>query len=199
MNLFFILFIINISIFLCYESFGGNYPYSIKYGFTNVVSFMDDKLVAIFTDESVPPLDSNNIATDCLTRTEKGAIYLNGLYYLSCLDPTPNNYKFNIKVFNKDNGLLEEYKYPNDGTYLGFNQDSSIRFFIINSNKIRVGVSWLNGDKFYIILCNREKCDYQTEFHMEHFARDFDCLYMSKFQRLVCGFGIISNGIYDIK
>ena len=201
MNLILIIFLINISIFLCYTSLNGNYPYSIKYGFTNAVTFMDAQKISIFTDNNnSPSLDANSFTKDCLTRTEKGGIYLNGYYYLSCRNNlAPNDYKFKIRVINKDSTSLSQvYEYPEDeNTYEDFDQGSSIRFFIINSNKIRVGVSWLYNKKFYIILCDRDKCDYKTEITMDNSARDFDCIYMSKFQRLLCGFGILSDGVYD--
>ena len=136
MNLFlFIIFLAEIPILLFTNEYAlaGDYPFSIKLGYTEAITFMNNKDIAIYTVGNANPTTySLNVA--CQTKEEKGAIYLNGYYYLSCL--TSGN-QFQINVYNHN---FQHYKtYPvstASPNYYTYNPGSSIRFFIKQSNQV---------------------------------------------------------------
>ena len=75
MNLFLILFLINFPFFLSLP-LNGNYPFSVKSGFDEAITFMDDQKISIYSANLAEPNHST-----CLTGVEKGGICLDGYYF----------------------------------------------------------------------------------------------------------------------
>ena len=207
--LFILTLFLQIPLFLCEleKILPGDYPYSIKLGYEEAVSFINPSYVTIFkvnkleriiNDEE--PFDTYNLDDDdpCITTEEKGGIYYDGYYYLSCLDSVGST-SFQIKVYKKkDDSTFERVESDPThpiGTY-NYNSGSSIRFFMVYSSEVLIGVAFLDGNLLRIKQIIKTTLKSEAAFTIENIARDIDCVYVSKYQRLVCAFGILSKGVY---
>ena len=202
-NLFLILiFLANIPFLLSTSSevLDGDYPYSIKFGYNEAVTFLSDDTISLFNvvslEITIYKLPSTSL---CKATEERSGIYLDGYFYLSCInDANPN--QFQIKVYKKKEGTLDDAEkiYPNTGFYQ-FKSHSSIRFFVMHSDQVLVVAAWMTSGKLYLKQINGDNSESPSEFPVEGFGRDIDCIYVSKFQRIVCSFGLFSGdkGIYE--
>ena len=209
MNLaFFLVFQTKISLVLLTQGTDllGDYPFSIKLGYNEAITFMDAGKVSIFkvnnlgtTSDPMIPSTLSPTPSECITFEEKGAIYLNGYYYLSCLENSGTEpKKFKIKIYDNDFLKIAEVPDPNDLDPSPFSLDSgsSIRFFIIQSSDDLIGVAWFYENKLKIIQIKEKEKISSVEYSEIKFARDTDCIYMNKYQRIVCAFGLEKNGQY---
>ena len=180
MNLFYLILLINFSLYLSEGTpLGDSYPYTIKTGFNEAVTLMNNQKVAIYkTTKENSGLDSKSLDTACITGVEKGAIYYDGFYYLSCLESSdPRN--FRIKIFKKDFSIV-----TSGSDIYTYDEGSSIRFFKINSEQNFVGAAWLelendNTKKITLVLCTPYSCPTKESFTISGgtIARDIDCIY----------------------
>ncbi len=203
MNLFYLILLINFSLYLSEGTpLGDSYPYTIKTGFNEAVTLMNNQKVAIYkTTKENSGLDNKPLGTDCITGFEKGAIYFDGYYYLSCLESSDPR-KFRIKIFKKDFSIV-----TSGSDIYTYDEGSSIRFFKINSEQNFVGAAWLeldndNTKEITLVLCTPDSCPIKKSFTISGgtIARDIDCIYISKFQRIFCGLGFYStDGKYDCR
>jgi hypothetical protein len=177
----------------------GDYPFTLKTGDKTSITFMtntddpanpDEKDVVLFNADTPTSFTTQNLDEVCITGKEKGAIYFNGYYYLSCLDSLNSN-QFKIKIY--DNTYVNKYIVP--GTYT-LKSGSSVRFFIKYSSKVFVCVAWLS-DENHLELIELDQGDIisQSSFTVNNIARDTDCIFVSSYQRIVCGFGFLNQDL----
>ena len=166
----------------------GNYPFSIKTGYNTAITFMTGRDVTIFDVDTSPisqaSLTSQDVDVDdgtCSSTEEKGAIYLNGYYYLSCLYGTN---QFEIKIYDK--AFIFHKK---QGLYT-LKTGSSISFFIKYSSQVFVGVVWFSNENTLELLeIDPDQIISPSSYTANRVARDTSCIFVSKYQRIVCGFG----------
>ena len=201
-----LIFLANIPFLLSTSSevLDGDYPYSIKFGYNEAVTFLSDNTISLFNVISLEITNYILPSTSlCKATEERSGIYLDGYFYLSCINNANPN-EFQIKVYKKKEGISPitlddaEKIYPNTGFYQ-FKSHSSIRFFVMHSDQVLVVAAWMTSGKLYLKQINGDNSESPSEFPVEGFGRDIDCIYVSKFQRLVCSFGLFSGdkGIYE--
>ena len=130
MNLFLLLvFFIKIPLLLFSsgELLGGDYPFSFKTGYNTAITFMTNRDVAIYNVASPISPASLDATESCSSTEEKGAIYLDGYYYLSCLYGTN---QFEIKIYDKS-FIFHKKRGP-----YTLKTGSSISFFIKYSSQV---------------------------------------------------------------
>ena len=135
-----------------------------------------------------------NLDIDCLSGLEKGGIYHKGYYYTSC-KTVEDSFEFNVKIYKKDGGALI-YCQTITSTEAGcqsFKDGSSIRFFKMISDEELIGVAWRSDSNFCLLIL--KGCEEKTQKHYSktRIAKDIDCIYINKYQRIVCGFGFLKT------
>ena len=176
-----------------------NYPYSIKLGYNEVAIFMENYITIYRVADDIYDFKLDNLIStcNCQSKGEKGGIYLNGLFYTSCLDD-PNLGKFKIKVYNN---IITSDPLPSATCQVitssfDFYTSSTIRFFKVSAEEELVGVAWRYNNKFYLLFLSGNAIKDKGEIDITNMARDIDCLYIRKHQRTVCVFGI-KTGDYE--
>ena len=203
MNLFFfIIFLAEFPILLFTNEYAlaGDYPFSIKLGYTEAITFMNNQDIAIYTVGNANPT-TYSLNAACQTKEEKGAIYLNGYYYLSCLT-SDNQFQINVYDHNFQNVIATYPASTASPNYYTYNPGSSIRFFIKQSNQVLVGVVWLSSDVdsnviLNLLEINEKEIISSSTYTPGNIARDVDCIYINKFQRIVCAFGYELNAQFQ--
>ena len=94
-----LIFLANIPFLLSTSSevLDGDYPYSIKFGYNEAVTFLSDGTISLF---NVISLEITNyiLPSLCKATEERSGIYLDGYFYLSCINNANPN-EFQIKVY----------------------------------------------------------------------------------------------------
>ena len=198
-----ILFLINIPFFSAYDnptSLPSNFPFSTKKDNTKSIIFMKDS-ITIFdvtkTIDALEPLEEHVLQTAtetniCPSGKEKGGIYLDEYYYTSCLN-RDNDYQFQIKIFDNNFELFKTF--PSDDDYYSFTS-GSIRFFKKDTSPELIGVAWINNGHFHIVELNHNEIKIYRHYPVSNMARDIDCIFITKYSRIVCLFGIEINDQY---
>ena len=172
------------------DDLSSDYPFSLKKGYNEAVIFMEDsiKLFDVSNTASSNPVSSIRTFS-CDSGEEKGGIYFKSYYYTSCLiNATPNN--FRISIYDRNRNIVIHL--PIDPPYFTFST-GSIRFFKISSTEEKVGVAWLNGNNFNIYQIDQSGIKNYKIYSVSNIGRDIDCLYINKYQRIVCIFSYKSS------
>ena len=204
-NINFILFFIEILYSLLInpnpEPLSGNYPFSIRKesGSNEAIVFMYNSInIFDISQANSAPYPTPPPNVDCISKEENGGIYHNGYYFTSCLR-SDNSNEFLIKVFQLSGSNLIEVFPPDPSPYpyeyYSFSS-GSIRFFK-NSVSGLIGVAWLNNGEFHMLNMNPTSIIQYKHYPVSHMARDTDCLFITKYSRIVCLFGIELSGKYD--
>ena len=204
MKYIFFCFLINIPLFLSInnpDALGSNYPFSVK------KDNNDNNKAVIFMNNEIKIFDVSQLLTNtnplsqpytssitCRSLEEKGGIFFNNYYYTSCLHPSNNN-QFQIKKYSSTFNMAYTYTYPSVSNYYSFSS-GTIRFFKKVVSPELIGVAWVNNGEFNIVRISQTDFKY-NHYPVNHMARDVDCLFITSRNRLVCLFGIETNGKYD--
>ena len=182
------------------------YPFSLKKGYNEAVIFIENS-ISIFdvtkTSEGEGPIGSvisDDIRTTftCNSGEEKGGIYFKSYYYTSCLNEVDVD-KFKIIIY-RQGGTEVKTITSSDFSF----STGSIRFFRKSSTEELVGVAWLDNNKFNIYQLNENGIIVGNSrgytISSSLFGRDIDCLFINKYQRIVCIFSYIdSDGQHSCK
>ena len=191
----YILFIIKISLFLSFDNpaaLPSNYPFSYKKDNSMSIIFMEDSITLFDVTQilnNLEPLDPHPISS-CISREEKGGIYLNNYYYTSCLKSDDFN-SFKIKVYDENFNIYKTF--PDD--YYHFSS-GTIRFFKKNTSPELLGVVWIDNGQFNIIKMDHDSVKQHKKYPVSNMARDTDCIFITKHDRIVCLLGIEKEGKY---
>ncbi|MBO6244361.1 MAG: hypothetical protein J6O41_07375, partial [Clostridia bacterium] len=155
--------------------------FSFKTGYNTAITFMTNRDVAIYNVASPISPASLDATESCSSTEEKGAIYLDGYYYLSCLYGTN---QFEIKIYDKS-FIFHKKRGP-----YTLKTGSSISFFIKYSSQVFVGVVWFSNENTLELLeIDPDQIIPPSSYTANRVARDTSCIFVSKYQRIVCGFG----------
>ena len=187
-----ILLVFFIAITFIFPSLGADlnsedYPFSFRLGYNKAITFMNNDQVVIFDVIEFSKTQTFDTVTltgtsQCTTYTEKGAIYSGGYYFLSCY---VSSTEFKINVYDLD--FIYVTTFPSSGTYY-FNPGSSVRFFIIRSSQILVGAAWINDNKLALAKMDHNNQINPVEFSLSNIGKNLDCIFVNKYQRIICGF-----------
>ena len=196
MKFIFILFLNNILfIYSTYnnpETLPSNYPFSYKKSDSISIIFMENSITLFDVTKTIDylnPLEEHILIDNCISREEKGGIFLNNYYYTSCLKNDDLN-KFQIKVYDLDFNLQNIF--PSNIDYYSFSS-GTIRFFIKNTDPEIVGITWINNGEFNMAKINPIIIKQYRHYPVSNMARDTDCIFIKKHSRIVCLFGIEIN------
>ena len=199
MVILFILFITNISIFFSYDNpaaLPSNYPFSYKIDNFISVIFMEDQITLFDVAQiqiNAEPLDPHPLGTgSCISREEKGGIFLNNYYYTSCLISADDT-SFQIKVYDDNFALYKTFPSNTDNYHF---TSGSIRFFKKNTSPELLGVAWIDNGQFIMIKIDHDSVKQYRHYPVSHMARDIDCIFITKHDRIVCLLGIEKNEKY---
>jgi len=173
------------------DNLGYDYPFSIKKGYNEVAIFLKNSIrifdvsqttTANLISNILPNSDPNYplVGFTCDSGEEKGGIYFKSYYYTSCL--TSSN---SFKIINFKKGDSSVTTIPSSDFSFS---TGSIRFFKISSTEELVGVAWLNGNIFNIFQLDQSGIKIEKKYTVSNIGRDIDCLYINKYQRIVCIF-----------
>ena len=104
---FFIFLLIILYLTLSFENeLVEDYPFSIRLGYNEAITFLSSMKVALFNVKNMTnplgPITYYGLGSEaCDTTEEKGGIYLDGYIYLSCLDSLVSKNAFSIKIYKR--------------------------------------------------------------------------------------------------